>query len=303
MSQYWVSHPNIQILTTEYLGEHYNVRLEDKNRNLGCELSEQTASEMRLEEYEINDLLDDDNLDIDFDLFMGDDEEAHAAQSGVNQREMPFGSDEKNDEKHLLHDDEDYDESLANEQFHAQMEQSHEKQRQIQQQVRQQMSSANPAQAITENATKPINNASSNAEKINLATEKWEEDEPLGDKATKAAVLFSNLVHPELKKNYPQWSERVKRINNLWRKLQPDERDVYVKMARANRAEKPKPRNKRAMSSVNAQQANTSTDDVHDASQDSNHSHASNALEQFHPPPPQNPLVNRHSMEQVTFWY
>jgi len=50
-------------------------------------------------------------------------------------------------------------------------------------------------------------------------TERWEEDEPLGDKATKAAVLYANLCHPDLKTKYPNWNDRVKMINRVWRLL------------------------------------------------------------------------------------
>lgn len=71
---------------------------------------------------------------------------------------------------------------------------------------------------------------------VNQATERWEEDEPLGDKATKAAVLYANLCHPHLKIKYPQWSERVKQINREWRTLDAEKRQVYVDMARKNRA-------------------------------------------------------------------
>lgn len=32
---------------------------------------------------------------------------------------------------------------------------------------------------------------------------KWESDEDLGDNATISPILYCNLVHPELKKQYP----------------------------------------------------------------------------------------------------
>lgn len=79
-------------------------------------------------------------------------------------------------------------------------------------------------------------------ERVNLATERWEEDEPLGDKATKAAVLYANLCHPDFKKSYPIWAERVKMINRVWRMLDGDKRGEYVDMARKNRANSSAPR-------------------------------------------------------------
>lgn len=44
------------------------------------------------------------------------------------------------------------------------------------------------------------------------ATERWEEDEPLGNRATKAAVLYANVNYPLLKEQYPAWTDRVKQI-------------------------------------------------------------------------------------------
>lgn len=153
------------------------------------------------------------------------------------------------------------------------MEQNHEKQRQIQQQARLQLgasTSQQNGQNPGENGAKS-SNALSNAEKINQATEKWEEDEPLGDKATKAAVLFANTQHGYLKQKFPLWSDRVKRINNLWRKLSQAEREVFVKKARENRADVPKRRNRRATSTA-TNQVGGSLENLCDASQDSNHS-------------------------------
>ncbi|GMT20789.1 hypothetical protein PFISCL1PPCAC_12086, partial [Pristionchus fissidentatus] len=77
------------------------------------------------------------------------------------------------------------------------------------------------------------------------ATERWEEDEPLGDKATKAAVLYVNIAHPTLRQTMPLWSERAKFIHREWRRLSPDDRQIYVRKARDNRAQRekvPRPR-------------------------------------------------------------
>lgn len=89
--------------------------------------------------------------------------------------------------------------------------------------------------------------------------------------------MFANIKHPELKEKFPQWSDRVKRINNLWRRLDSNERDYFVKKARENRADVPKRRNKRTASLINNHNA---PDDFGEASQDSNHSHLDQNNEQ-----------------------
>lgn len=73
-------------------------------------------------------------------------------------------------------------------------------------------------------------------ERVNQATERWEEDEPLGDRATKAAVLYANINHPELKQDHPLWNDRVKHIHRIWRLLDANIRQEYVNKARENRA-------------------------------------------------------------------
>uniref|UniRef100_A0AC35FFK5 PHD-type domain-containing protein n=2 Tax=Panagrolaimus sp. PS1159 TaxID=55785 RepID=A0AC35FFK5_9BILA len=78
-----------------------------------------------------------------------------------------------------------------------------------------------------------INN---DAERANQASEKWQEDEPLGDKATKAAVLHANVMFPLLKETFPNWNDRVKQIHRLWRGLHVNQRQEYVQKARENRA-------------------------------------------------------------------
>jgi histone-lysine N-methyltransferase MLL3 len=41
---------------------------------------------------------------------------------------------------------------------------------------------------------------------------KWENDEPLGENATIAMILYANKNHPNLKSDYPKWSDRIKQI-------------------------------------------------------------------------------------------
>lgn len=73
-------------------------------------------------------------------------------------------------------------------------------------------------------------------ERVNQSTERWAEDEPLGDKATKAAVLYANMEYPNLKTEYPNWIDRAKQIHRNWRNLGPERRAEYVQKARENRA-------------------------------------------------------------------
>lgn len=119
---------------------------------------------------------------------------------------------------------------------HLQMQQDDLRKRQQQMQARLNMGS------VVQRSTSQHNDLYSNMERVNLATERWEEDEPLGDKATKAAVLYANLCHPDFKKSYPVWTERVKMINRVWRMLDSDKRGEYVDMARKNRANSSVPR-------------------------------------------------------------
>ncbi|XP_052693645.1 histone-lysine N-methyltransferase 2C-like isoform X7 [Crassostrea angulata] len=65
---------------------------------------------------------------------------------------------------------------------------------------------------------------------------KWECDEDLGESATISAVLYCNLRHPEFKQQYPDWSERVKKIAKAWRELSSDEKQPFLTQARKNRA-------------------------------------------------------------------
>ncbi|ETN79991.1 hypothetical protein NECAME_02469, partial [Necator americanus] len=101
------------------------------------------------------------------------------------------------------------------------------------------------------NTTKSISRSSSQmdgVEKNNPTTERWEEDEPLGSQATKAAVLYANERHAYLKEKYPDWNDRVKHIQRLWRVLDTENRQDFVSRARENRANRGKqPRAKRVM--------------------------------------------------------
>ena len=64
---------------------------------------------------------------------------------------------------------------------------------------------------------------------------KWEADEPLGEQATIAMILYSNKNHPNLKSEYPIWTDRIKQIAKIWKFLPNEQRGPYVQQARENR--------------------------------------------------------------------
>jgi histone-lysine N-methyltransferase MLL3 len=49
-------------------------------------------------------------------------------------------------------------------------------------------------------------------------------------------VLYANQNHPELKMEYPQWSDRYKQILKKWRALPADKKAPYLQRARDNRS-------------------------------------------------------------------
>ena len=64
---------------------------------------------------------------------------------------------------------------------------------------------------------------------------KWESDEPLGDQATIAMILYANQNYPNLKTEYPIWTDRIKQIAKIWKSLPNEKRQPYVQHARENR--------------------------------------------------------------------
>ena len=64
---------------------------------------------------------------------------------------------------------------------------------------------------------------------------KWESDEPLGDQATIAMILYANQNYPNLKAEYPIWTDRIKQIAKIWKSLPNEKRQPYVQQARENR--------------------------------------------------------------------
>ncbi|XP_053350621.1 histone-lysine N-methyltransferase 2C isoform X4 [Clarias gariepinus] len=79
----------------------------------------------------------------------------------------------------------------------------------------------------------PETDAMSSAQRSTL---KWEKEETLGEMATVAPVLYTNVNFPNLREEFPDWSTRVKQIAKLWRKASAQERAPYVQLARDNRA-------------------------------------------------------------------
>jgi len=70
---------------------------------------------------------------------------------------------------------------------------------------------------------------------LTLQLLEWELDEPLGDQATIAMILYANQNHPNLKTEYPIWADRVKQIAKIWTNFPIDKRQPYVQAARENR--------------------------------------------------------------------
>ena len=65
--------------------------------------------------------------------------------------------------------------------------------------------------------------------------DKWRNDETLGDKATISPVLYANIKHPNLKNEHPEWSQRQKQIQRLWRRISQEDRAPFLTQARENR--------------------------------------------------------------------
>ncbi|XP_016052433.1 PREDICTED: histone-lysine N-methyltransferase 2C isoform X1 [Miniopterus natalensis] len=82
----------------------------------------------------------------------------------------------------------------------------------------------------------PVEGESDTMSSAQRSTLKWEKEEALGEMATVAPVLYTNMNFPSLKDEFPDWTTRVKQIAKLWRKASSQERAPYVQKARDNRA-------------------------------------------------------------------
>ncbi|KAM8774237.1 histone-lysine N-methyltransferase 2C [Rhynchonycteris naso] len=85
-------------------------------------------------------------------------------------------------------------------------------------------------------AAPPAEGESDTMSNAQRSTLKWEKEEALGEMATVAPVLYTNINFPGLKEEFPDWTTRVKQIAKLWRKASSQERAPYVQKARDNRA-------------------------------------------------------------------
>ncbi|XP_066241483.1 histone-lysine N-methyltransferase 2C isoform X3 [Saccopteryx leptura] len=85
-------------------------------------------------------------------------------------------------------------------------------------------------------AAPPAEGESDTMSNAQRSTLKWEKEEALGEMATVAPVLYTNINFPSLKEEFPDWTTRVKQIAKLWRKASSQERAPYVQKARDNRA-------------------------------------------------------------------
>ena len=65
--------------------------------------------------------------------------------------------------------------------------------------------------------------------------QKWEADEPQGENATIAMILYANINHANLKMEHPKWEDRIKQIAKIWKNLPNEKRVPYVTKARENR--------------------------------------------------------------------
>ncbi|XP_073519880.1 histone-lysine N-methyltransferase 2D isoform X2 [Phyllobates terribilis] len=66
--------------------------------------------------------------------------------------------------------------------------------------------------------------------------QRWEKDEELGELSTISPVLYANKNFPNLRKDYPDWSNRCKQIMKLWRKVPAQDKTPYLQKAKDNRA-------------------------------------------------------------------
>lgn len=68
--------------------------------------------------------------------------------------------------------------------------------------------------------------------------EKYAEDEDLGEMATQAMPLYSNVNFPNLKNEIKDVQERYRYVNKIWRKLDSQVKQDYINKSRQNRYKK-----------------------------------------------------------------
>jgi hypothetical protein len=100
---------------------------------------------------------------------------------------------------------------------------------------------SNDAPAVSKTGANNNNNNNSKEDAVrnqkkNL--EKYAEDEALGDMATQAMPLYSNVNFPNLKNEMKDVGERFKYMTKIWRKLDAQVKQVYINKSRNNRYKK-----------------------------------------------------------------
>jgi hypothetical protein len=90
----------------------------------------------------------------------------------------------------------------------------------------------------TSSSSKPASSKELDMLKQKKLMEKYVEDEDLGDLATQAMPLYSNLAFPNLRQEMKDLTERYKYICKMWRKLDSNSKLIYVNKSRQNRYKK-----------------------------------------------------------------
>lgn len=67
-------------------------------------------------------------------------------------------------------------------------------------------------------------------------SERLRRDEQLQEMACISCVLYANINHPELRTEYPNWTDRCEQILKVWRALSPEQKAIYLLRARDNRS-------------------------------------------------------------------
>ena len=83
-----------------------------------------------------------------------------------------------------------------------------------------------------------ITNAKDEISRHKKMLEKYAEDEELGELATQAMSLYSNISFPNLKNELKEVVERFRHVNKVWRKLDANTKNVFINKSRQNRYKK-----------------------------------------------------------------
>lgn len=97
---------------------------------------------------------------------------------------------------------------------------------------------SNDAPAVSKTGANNSNSKEDAVRNQKKNLEKYAEDEALGDLATQAMPLYSNVNFPNLKNEMKDVGERFKYITKIWRKLDAQVKQVYINKSRNNRYKK-----------------------------------------------------------------